>query len=199
MGLPALGLGQPGRILTASAIYTPFDGSSTVVVAPTTCSYYLFLLLVCVFGLVEESGLCVFGLVEESSIVCVRFGRGKLPRITEACGNRLFMASDDSGTRVTPKSPTRRNEAPDGPLRGRERLFHEAHGRWCRRDDRPLAQDAATEVLDDMTEKKPPDWDNDPLSLFFKEALRADGQGRKRLFRDTPVDERAVSEHSSVD
>ena len=28
MGLPALGLGQPGRILTASAIYTPFDGSS---------------------------------------------------------------------------------------------------------------------------------------------------------------------------
>ena len=29
MGLPALGLGQPGRILTASAIYTPFDGSST--------------------------------------------------------------------------------------------------------------------------------------------------------------------------
>ena len=30
MGLPALGLGQPGRILTASAIYTPFDGSSTL-------------------------------------------------------------------------------------------------------------------------------------------------------------------------
>ena len=30
MGLPALGLGQPGRILTASAIYTPFDGSSMV-------------------------------------------------------------------------------------------------------------------------------------------------------------------------
>ena len=28
IGLPALGLGQPGRILTASAIYTPFDGSS---------------------------------------------------------------------------------------------------------------------------------------------------------------------------
>ena len=29
MGLPALGLGQPGRILTASAIYTLFDGSSS--------------------------------------------------------------------------------------------------------------------------------------------------------------------------
>ena len=27
---------------------------------------YLFLLLVCVFGLVEESGLCVFGLVVEN-------------------------------------------------------------------------------------------------------------------------------------
>ena len=31
MGLPALGLGQPGRILTASAIYTPFDGSSITI------------------------------------------------------------------------------------------------------------------------------------------------------------------------
>ena len=39
-----------------------------------------------------------------------------------------------------------------------------------RSDGRPLAQDATTEVLDDMTEKKPPDWDNDPLSLFFKDA-----------------------------
>ena len=44
MGLPALGLGQPGRILTASAIYTPFDGSSfgcsncpTVKVVPHSC------------------------------------------------------------------------------------------------------------------------------------------------------------------
>ena len=39
-----------------------------------------------------------------------------------------------------------------------------------RSDDRPLAQDAKTEVLDDTTEKKPPDWDTDPLSFFFKDA-----------------------------
>ena len=48
--------------------------------------------------------------------------RGKLPRITQACGNKRFTDSDGSKVK---RGPTRRNKAADGPLRGPERLFHE--------------------------------------------------------------------------
>ena len=108
--------------------------SSLLLLVLITC----FLLLVCVFGLVEESGLCVFGLVEESSIMCVRFGRGKLPRITEACGNRRFRLSgrfEDLGEPRVQNGPpgppgailapgkiysTRRGGADDGGMAGVE-------------------------------------------------------------------------------
>ena len=74
-GMQNRSFAQP--FLVACGCFLPVD-LSTEPAAPPTCSYYLFLLLVCVFGLVEEFGLNVFGLVEESSISCVRFGRGKL-------------------------------------------------------------------------------------------------------------------------
>ena len=37
-------------------------------------------------------------------------GRGKLPRFTQACGNRRFTTSDDAGARGIPGSPIRRRE-----------------------------------------------------------------------------------------
>ena len=39
-------------------------------------------------------------------------GRGKLPRFTQACGNRRFTTSDDAGARGIPGSPIRRREWP---------------------------------------------------------------------------------------
>ena len=52
---------------------------------------------------------------------CARFQRGKLPRITQACGNRLVKGFDDSPTWGIPETPARRGKADDGALRGRKR------------------------------------------------------------------------------
>ena len=43
--------------------------------------------------------------------------RGKPPGFTQACGNRLFTASDDSGSWRGYLGPTRRGKAAEGPLR----------------------------------------------------------------------------------
>ena len=70
--------------------------------------------------LVEGSGLECTRLVEGSGLGVYTFSRGKLPRITRACGNKRFTPSDDSGARGSLEGPTRPAEAADGPLRGRE-------------------------------------------------------------------------------
>ena len=45
-------------------------------------------------------------------------GRGKLPRFTQACGNKRFTASDDSGAWGDTKGgPTQPEKLADGPLR----------------------------------------------------------------------------------
>ena len=59
---------------------------STGVVALTTCSYYLFLLLVWVLRMFEESRGGVLRMFEESRREGIAYVRGKLPRITDICG-----------------------------------------------------------------------------------------------------------------
>ena len=51
------------------------------------------LLLVWVCALVEKSGGGVCALVEKSGKMGMRFGRGKLSGITQACGNKRFEDS----------------------------------------------------------------------------------------------------------
>ena len=59
-------------------------------------------------------------IVEESAGGGVPNSRGKLAGFTQACGNKRFTPSDDSGARGSLEGPTRPAEAADGPLRGRE-------------------------------------------------------------------------------
>ena len=51
---------------------------------------------------------------------CVVNGRGKLPRISQACGNRRFTISGRFEKWGAWEGPGRPTEAADGPLRGRE-------------------------------------------------------------------------------
>ena len=57
----------------------------------------LFVLLLvrgCALDELERDRGCA--LDELESVLGVRFGRGNLHRITQSCGNKRFMASDDS-------------------------------------------------------------------------------------------------------
>ena len=69
----------------------------TVVVAPTTCSLLLVLLLVGVTRFGTRIGGVLPVWYKTTTFLSYPFGTGKLPRITQACGNRRFAASDDPG------------------------------------------------------------------------------------------------------
>ena len=68
-----------------------------------------------------KSGGGVSTILEESRVQGIHYTRGKLPKITQACRNKRFNDSGDSGAgRDTPQGPPRRGKAAEGPLRGRK-------------------------------------------------------------------------------
>ena len=73
----------------------------------------------------------------------MRFQRGKLPRITQACGNKRFTAYDDSEGGGNTRSPTRPGKAADGGI-PRERVCLAARSSFLGDPEvlsRPLARD----------------------------------------------------------